>query len=220
MTVRWLSRSWGKATNDSPQSAPRTIVCTGERMEEVVTKLYRPQGVKTTTFEPNHAKGLSNEFRCYANYECDDWTWRQWGLVDSTGLKCKLILPSLYWYAIYSVTDEMAFCMLKGHKLPLICSKNWFLKYLNSTIIYIHHSARWFKNLFTSHSQSCLEINDKFNKPFAVLILLSWKQEGVRIVSVIAPCIINVWRDMKCLAIKINMWPINKSECFSIQHCL
>lgn len=77
MTVRWLSKSWGKAITEGPQSAPRTIVCTGERMEVVVNKLYRPQGMKTTTFEPSHAKGLSNEFRCYANFECDNWTWRQ-----------------------------------------------------------------------------------------------------------------------------------------------
>ncbi|KAI9680759.1 MAG: hypothetical protein M1817_004199 [Caeruleum heppii] len=28
-------------------------------------------GVRTTSFEPTHAKGLSNEFKCYANFESD-----------------------------------------------------------------------------------------------------------------------------------------------------
>lgn len=43
-------------------------------MESLVNKLYRPQGIATTTFEPAHAKGLSNEFRCYANFENSDWS--------------------------------------------------------------------------------------------------------------------------------------------------
>ncbi len=46
-------------------------------MEELVTqKLYRLQGLRTTTYEPTHARGLSNEFFCYANFECADWEWR------------------------------------------------------------------------------------------------------------------------------------------------
>ena len=45
-------------------------------MEELITqKLYNKVGTKTTTFEPKHAKGLSNEFRCYANFECEAWKW-------------------------------------------------------------------------------------------------------------------------------------------------
>jgi len=71
ITVRWLSKSWGSS---EPESKIHTIVCTGERMENLVNKLYRPQGIATTTFEPAHAKGLSNEFRCYANFESRDWT--------------------------------------------------------------------------------------------------------------------------------------------------
>ncbi|KAN0101911.1 putative N6-adenine methyltransferase domain containing protein [Hyaloscypha variabilis] len=73
MTVRWLSRSWGA---DSPATDSRLIVCTGERMETLINKLYRPQGISTTTFEPIHSKGLSNEFFCYANFECDHWKWK------------------------------------------------------------------------------------------------------------------------------------------------
>ncbi|TVY93999.1 Protein-lysine N-methyltransferase [Lachnellula willkommii] len=72
LTVRWLSKSWDTA----PASDLRVIVCTGERMETLINKLYRPAGVSTTTFEPVHSKGLSNEFFCYANFECQKWKWR------------------------------------------------------------------------------------------------------------------------------------------------
>ncbi len=50
-------------------------------MEElVVGKLYGGgpgAAVRTTTFEPVHARGLSNEFYCYANFECGAWRWRK-----------------------------------------------------------------------------------------------------------------------------------------------
>lgn len=45
-------------------------------MRALIGKLYRPAGVLTTTFEPVHSKGLSNEFFCYANFECEKWKWR------------------------------------------------------------------------------------------------------------------------------------------------
>jgi hypothetical protein len=74
MTVRWLLKD---AVGLDEQKS-RVIVCTGERMEELVRKVY--PGTRTTSFEPQHEQGrLSNEFRCYANFECEDWTWR---LVD------------------------------------------------------------------------------------------------------------------------------------------
>ncbi|KAH8798164.1 N(6)-adenine-specific DNA methyltransferase [Hyaloscypha sp. PMI_1271] len=78
MTVRWLSKSWGVA-DDKRSTDPRLIICTGERMETLINKLYRPQGIQTTTFEPVHSKGLSNEFLCYANFECDNWKWKEQG---------------------------------------------------------------------------------------------------------------------------------------------
>lgn len=69
MTVRWMCK---------PDPAPKKmILCTGERMETLALRLYRSLGVQTTTFEPAHARGLSNEFYCYANFECDDWKWKQ-----------------------------------------------------------------------------------------------------------------------------------------------
>lgn len=62
----------------STSPATKLIACTGERMEElVVTKLYKSFGLRTTTYEPVHARGLSNEFYCYANFECEDWSWRE-----------------------------------------------------------------------------------------------------------------------------------------------
>ena len=45
-------------------------------METLINKLYRPQGIATTMFEPVHSKGLSNEFWCYANFECPSWKWK------------------------------------------------------------------------------------------------------------------------------------------------
>ena len=77
MTVRWLSKSWGKVENMTDASPTgKVIVCTGERMEPLIHKLYKPQGIHTTTFLPQHSKGLSNEFYCYSNFECDDWKFK------------------------------------------------------------------------------------------------------------------------------------------------
>ncbi|KAH8661411.1 putative N6-adenine methyltransferase-domain-containing protein [Tricladium varicosporioides] len=73
LTVRWLSRPW----DANIESSYKLIVCTGERMEMLINKLYKPAGVATTNFEPVHSKGLSNEFFCYANFECSKWKWRE-----------------------------------------------------------------------------------------------------------------------------------------------
>ncbi|KAI1371913.1 putative N6-adenine methyltransferase-domain-containing protein [Hypoxylon crocopeplum] len=74
LTVRWVSRPSSGADS---RPRPRLIVCTGERMETLVTKLYRSFGARTTTYEPRHARGLSNEFYCYANFECDAWQFKE-----------------------------------------------------------------------------------------------------------------------------------------------
>lgn len=66
LTVRWMARP---TTPDV-----RVIVSTGERMEGLVTKLYRGFGIKTTDYEP--AQGLSNEFFTYANFDSEAWSWR------------------------------------------------------------------------------------------------------------------------------------------------
>ena len=77
LTVRWL---W-KPSDPTPGPGPRRsrlVVCTGERMQSLVLKLYggATMGARTTTFEPAHARGLGNEFYCYANFECDAWRWK------------------------------------------------------------------------------------------------------------------------------------------------
>lgn len=49
----------------------KLISSTGERMHEIVKKNY--PDTHMTTFLPEHKNGLSNEFRCYANFECKYW---------------------------------------------------------------------------------------------------------------------------------------------------
>lgn len=49
----------------------RLISCTGERMKDVLKKAY--EGIQITDFSPEHANGLSNEFMCYADFECKQW---------------------------------------------------------------------------------------------------------------------------------------------------
>ncbi|GAB1317252.1 Protein-lysine N-methyltransferase efm5 [Madurella fahalii] len=71
LTIRWMSRP----SSPSGQQ-PKLIVCTGERMESVVTRLYRSFGLRTTDYDPIHARGLSNEFYTYANFSSSSWKWR------------------------------------------------------------------------------------------------------------------------------------------------
>ena len=84
LTVRWLSRKKPGSKPERESAAGsgkdhaddfRLIVCTGERMKELVTRLYRAYGLRTTDYEPVHARCLNNEFHCYANYESDWWSW-------------------------------------------------------------------------------------------------------------------------------------------------
>ena len=42
-------------------------------MCDVVMKLYESDGIHTTGLEVVHAKGLRNEFMCYANFKSDAW---------------------------------------------------------------------------------------------------------------------------------------------------
>lgn len=49
----------------------RLISCTGERMKDLVLENY--PGTHVTDFYPEHKNGLSNEFRCYASFECPQW---------------------------------------------------------------------------------------------------------------------------------------------------
>lgn len=69
LTVRYLARAWS-------QDEIKLISCTGERMGALMEKLYGRVGTRVTDFEVVHAKGLGNEFRCYANFECEAWKFR------------------------------------------------------------------------------------------------------------------------------------------------
>lgn len=48
----------------------KLISCTGERMRQIMQKTY-PE-TRLTSFLPEHDR-LSNEFRCYASFECQYW---------------------------------------------------------------------------------------------------------------------------------------------------
>lgn len=67
MTIRWMLGT----------SYPRLLVSTGERMQPLVHRLYKPYGVATSTFMPDHARELGNDFRCYANYKSPRWSWME-----------------------------------------------------------------------------------------------------------------------------------------------
>jgi hypothetical protein len=67
LTIRWLANTWNASSEGI--SGIKVMVCTGERMADLIDKLYGKIGVKMTDFEIKHAKGLGNEFRCYANFE-------------------------------------------------------------------------------------------------------------------------------------------------------
>ncbi|EGV62710.1 Protein-lysine N-methyltransferase efm5 [Yamadazyma tenuis] len=52
----------------------KLISSTGERMKSIMEETY-PE-CQTTSFLPEHKNGLSNEFRCYASFECSQWTFQ------------------------------------------------------------------------------------------------------------------------------------------------
>lgn len=59
----------------SGDSSYKLISSTGERMRDIVHQNY--PDTKVTDFLPEHKNGLSNEFRCYATFECSQWKFSQ-----------------------------------------------------------------------------------------------------------------------------------------------
>ncbi|KAG0003749.1 hypothetical protein BGZ65_001383 [Modicella reniformis] len=57
-TVRFLLRKGGKV-----------VLCTGL----VMLKIAKEDGLELTTFHPGHQNGLSNDFRCYVNYQSNQF---------------------------------------------------------------------------------------------------------------------------------------------------
>ncbi|CAG8972889.1 hypothetical protein HYALB_00001309 [Hymenoscyphus albidus] len=93
-SVSYLSKSWSSpapspstSTSTFPETRPKIIVCTGERMQPLIHKIYAPVGIRTTTFLPVHDKGLSNEFFCYSNSEGEAWKFRSEEEEDGDGEK-------------------------------------------------------------------------------------------------------------------------------------
>lgn len=61
-------------SNKKVDQETRLISCTGERMYEIMARVYPT--TRITTFLPEHENGLSNEFRCYANFEWKGWSFQ------------------------------------------------------------------------------------------------------------------------------------------------
>lgn len=40
-------------------------------MQELVERLYKPVGLRCTTYDIKHTNQLGNEFRCYSSYESE-----------------------------------------------------------------------------------------------------------------------------------------------------
>lgn len=53
----------------------RLMSCTGERMRDIIKKVY--PDTQMTDFYPEHANGLSNEFACYASFEGNNWKFQK-----------------------------------------------------------------------------------------------------------------------------------------------
>lgn len=53
----------------------KLVSSTGERMHKVIQKNY--PDTTMTSFLPEHKNGLSNEFRCYASFECSYWKFQK-----------------------------------------------------------------------------------------------------------------------------------------------
>ncbi|KAK3984951.1 putative N6-adenine methyltransferase-domain-containing protein [Cladorrhinum sp. PSN332] len=69
MTVQWMTKP--------PKTEAKLVICTGERMEPLINKLYKSYDVFTTDYEPVHARELGNEFYCYANFGSLGWKVRE-----------------------------------------------------------------------------------------------------------------------------------------------
>jgi hypothetical protein len=70
MTKPWVAQRIGApASAESEVRQPRIMLCTGERMKDLVLRLYRPAGVMTTALDVRHHNKLNNDFHCYSNFE-------------------------------------------------------------------------------------------------------------------------------------------------------
>ncbi|KAL3231100.1 Protein-lysine N-methyltransferase EFM5 [Nakaseomyces bracarensis] len=70
-TAKFLLAPNDKSKTKSGAFKHRFISCTGERMASVIKNAYPDSHI--TDFYPEHANGLSNEFRCYSDFEWSGW---------------------------------------------------------------------------------------------------------------------------------------------------
>lgn len=71
VTVRALLNPDKSVKTENGDLQYKLISCTGERMHKLMSKVF--PDIKITNFLPEHERGLSNEFRCYATYESKNW---------------------------------------------------------------------------------------------------------------------------------------------------
>ncbi|KAK9458293.1 putative N6-adenine methyltransferase-domain-containing protein [Dipodascopsis uninucleata] len=61
-----------------PSANNRIVVCTGEKVADVVLRAYRAYGLKRTSFFPAHRNGLQNDFRSFSTdglaWGSEPWT--------------------------------------------------------------------------------------------------------------------------------------------------
>ncbi|KAK9331560.1 putative N6-adenine methyltransferase-domain-containing protein [Lipomyces starkeyi] len=56
----------------------KVVICTGQKVADVILRTYRSYGIRCTEFRPEHRNGLQNEFRCFASGELDEvWKFEQ-----------------------------------------------------------------------------------------------------------------------------------------------
>ncbi|KAK9234450.1 putative N6-adenine methyltransferase-domain-containing protein [Lipomyces kononenkoae] len=78
ITVRLLLSS--SSTPEADQARTKVVVCTGQKVADVILRTYRSYGVRCTEFRPEHRNGLQNEFMCFASSEVDGiWKFEQDG---------------------------------------------------------------------------------------------------------------------------------------------
>ena len=73
--MRWLTKPWNAPVAGSAPVVPRIMLSTGAQVQELLLKLYRPAGVRTTSMDLQHKNGLSNLFYCYSNFEHGEIQW-------------------------------------------------------------------------------------------------------------------------------------------------
>jgi hypothetical protein len=75
LTIHWLAADPAAPppTDSTSLKSLWLAISTGERVGPMIRKLYGKKGVKTTNFEVQHQKGLSNEFHLYSNFTTDSW---------------------------------------------------------------------------------------------------------------------------------------------------